>query len=65
MSKCSLGVADASGSELIDRPKGGEAVPVRAQRVTGIESRAQAAGEPGCAREHAPAAEAGEVVEDE
>lgn len=43
MSKCSLGVADASGSELI----------------------APAAGEPGCAREHAPAAEAGEAVEDE
>ena len=33
----------ASGSEQIDRPKGGEAVPVRAKRVTGIESRAKAA----------------------
>lgn len=65
MNKYSLGVADASGSELIDRPKGGAAVPVRAKRVTGIESRAQAAGESGYAREYVPAAEAGKGVEDE
>lgn len=60
-----LTAGGASGSELIDRPKGGEAVPVRAKRVTGIKSRAEAACPSGFAGGHGCAAGTGKEADED